>query len=208
VREVDAFRTLAGPAEAELRERGSRFLARAVPVTSRAGAEAFADDQARRHRDATHVVPAFVLHDGTRYASDAGEPAGSAGPPMLQVIDGARLADVAAVVIRWYGGVKLGVGGLVRAYGGVLATALATADVREAIPAVRLTVRYPHDQTSAVTRVLGRYGVREVSYDYAGDARTTFLVAAEREDRLAADLRDATRGAVAPDRLGTGVILQ
>ena len=86
---LDAFRTLAGPVEAEIREKGSRFLARAVPVTGRAAAEAYCAEQARAYRDATHVVPAFRLHDGTEYASDAGEPASSAGPPMLQALRGA-----------------------------------------------------------------------------------------------------------------------
>jgi putative IMPACT (imprinted ancient) family translation regulator len=207
VREVDGFRMLAGPVTAELRERGSRFLARAVPAGGREAAEAFVAEQARSHRDATHVVPAFVLHDGTRWSNDAGEPASSAGPPMLQAIDGAGLTDVAAVVVRWYGGVKLGVGGLVRAYGGVLAAALAEAEVVTAIPAVRIAVRYAHEQTSAVTRVAGRHGAREIVYGFDGAPSMTFLLAADREERLAADLRDATRGSVAPERVGTAVIL-
>src|SRR5690242_3881932 len=139
-----AFQTLAGPVEAELRDRGSRFLARAVPVGDRAEAEAFTAAEAQAHRDATHVVPAFRLHDGTAFSSDAGEPAGSAGAPMLAALEGAGLQDVAAVVVRWYGGTKLGVGGLVRAYGGVLADALKDAPRRTAIPAVRLDVRFPY----------------------------------------------------------------
>jgi len=69
------------------------------------------------------VVPAFRLRDGTSFSSDAGEPAGSAGAPLLAAIAGAGLYDVAAVVVRWYGGTNLGVGGLVRAYGGALARA-------------------------------------------------------------------------------------
>ncbi len=69
-------------------------------------------------------MPALRLRDGTAWASDAGEPAGSAGAPLLAVLEGAALADVACVVVRWFGGVKLGVGGLVRAYGDALRAAL------------------------------------------------------------------------------------
>src|SRR4029077_12482483 len=121
---MDAFRTLAGRATGELEERGSRFLAVAVPVADRAGAEAFFAAEGRTHRNPTHVVPAFRLRDGVSFSSDAGEPAGSAGAPVLAVLAGADLHDVAAVVVRWYGGTNLGVGGLVRAYGGALARAL------------------------------------------------------------------------------------
>ncbi len=208
VRRVDGFRTLARPVEAELRERGSRFLARAVPVSGRDGAEAFIAAQSRLHRDATHVVPAFVLHDGVAYSSDAGEPAGSAGAPMLQAIGGAGLQDVAAVVVRWYGGTKLGVGGLVRAYGGALAAALADAGVRNAIPGVRLAISYRHDQTSAALRAIAQSGGRDVAYAYGELVRCTFVAPAAAEEHLAASLRDATRGSVALERLGTTVILE
>ena len=171
---MEAFRTLAGPVEAEIRERGSRFRARAVPVAGREGADAFFAEQTRLHRDATHVVPAFRLHDGTTYASDAGEPAGSAGPPLLQTLAGAGLADVAVVVIRWYGGTNLGIGGLVRAYSGALALALEEAPVRHATPAMRLVVRYRHEQTSAVLRTIAAFAGRELEQTYDEAVTCTF----------------------------------
>lgn len=203
---MEAFRTLAGEVEAEIRERGSRFRARAVPVDGRAAAETFIAEQGRRHRDATHVVPAFALHDGTSWASDAGEPAGSAGPPMLQALHGAGLADVAAVVIRWYGGVNLGIGGLVRAYSGTLALALADAPVREAVPAVRLAVRYGHDQTSAVLRTIAALGGRDLEQRYDEAVTCTFTLPADAQERFGAALRDASHGALAATVEGTAVI--
>ena len=126
---MDAFSTLARRVTDEIEERGSRFLAIAEPVADRPAAEAFLAREARAHRNPTHVVPAFRLRDGTSFSSDAGEPAGSAGAPLLAALGGAGLQDVAAVVVRWYGGTNLGVGGLVRAYGGALAKALAGAEV-------------------------------------------------------------------------------
>ena len=89
---VDAFSTLAGRVSGELEERGSRFLAIAEPVLDRAGAEAFFAREARAHRNPTHVVPAFRLRDGTEFSSDAGEPAGSAGAPLLAALARSRAA--------------------------------------------------------------------------------------------------------------------
>ena len=204
-----SFRTLAGPVEAELRDRGSRFLARAVPVSHRAAADAFLAAEAEMHRDASHVVPAFVLHDGTAYSNDAGEPAGSAGAPMLHAIEGAGLADVAAVVVRWFGGTKLGMGGLVRAYGGALALALEDAATREAIAAVRLDVRYPYPRTAAVLRAVNAHGADALEHGHEADGgRVTFLLPAERREAFDVALRDATQGAVAAVELGRGVILR
>jgi putative IMPACT (imprinted ancient) family translation regulator len=203
---VEAFRTLAGPVEAEIRERGSRFRARAVPATGRDAAEAFFAEQGRLHRDATHVVPAFRLHDGTAYASDAGEPAGSAGAPMLQTLSGAGLADVAAVVIRWYGGTNLGIGGLVRAYSGALSLALAGATVLQATPAVRLIVRYEHDQTSSVLRTIAAFAGRDLEQSYDDAVTCTFTLPADAAERFRDALRDATHGALDATDGGTTVI--
>ena len=203
---MEAFRTLAGPAEAEIRERGSRFRAHAVPVTGREGADAFFAEQQRLHRDATHVVPAFLLHDGTAWSSDAGEPAGSAGSPMLQTLAGTGLADVAAVVVRWYGGTNLGIGGLVRAYSGALALALAEARVRQATPAVRLVVRYEHDQTSSVLRTIAAFSGRDLEQAYDEAVTCTFTLPADAAERFREALRDASHGALEAADGGTTVI--
>ena len=203
---MEAFRTLGGPAEAEIRERGSRFRARAIPVTGRDAAEAFFADQQRIHRDATHVVPAFRLHDGTAWSSDAGEPAGSAGAPMLQTLAGSGLADLAAVVVRWYGGTNLGIGGLVRAYSGALALALDGASVRTATPAGRLVVRYEPDQTSAVLRTIAAFAGRDLEQTYDDAATCTFTLPAAAAERFREALRDATHGALGAADGGTTVI--
>ena len=191
---MDAFRTLATEASAELEAKGSRFLAIAVPVTDRAAAERFVGLQGRAHRNPTHVVPAWRLHHGTAYSSDAGEPAGSAGAPMLAAIDGAGLHDVAAVVVRWYGGVNLGVGGLVRAYGGVLAEALARAQTVERVRTVALEVRYRHELTSAVVRTIHAHDGRRLTYEYGDRVTCRFALPASRRAAFDTALRDATRG--------------
>ncbi len=204
---MDAFSTLAGRVTAELEERGSRFLAIAEPVLDRAGAEAFFAREARAHRNPTHVVPAFRLRDGTEFSSDAGEPAGSAGAPLLAALAGAGLHDVAAVVVRWYGGTNLGVGGLVRAYGGALARALEGAATARGERAADLRIRYGHEQTAAVMRCVAAGNARDLEYAYGeSGVELRCLVPLTRCDDLARCLRDATRGVIAPERLGEGVI--
>jgi putative IMPACT (imprinted ancient) family translation regulator len=192
---------------AELDERGSRFLAVAEPVEDRAGAEAFLAREARAHRNPTHVVPVFRLRDGTAFSSDAGEPAGSAGAPLLAVLAGSGLYDVAAVVVRWYGGTKLGVGGLVRAYGGALARALEGAPVLRCERAADVRLRYGHELTSAVMRCVGSHAGRELEHTYGErGAELRFRVPLARCESLERCLRAATRGAVALERLGEAVL--
>jgi putative IMPACT (imprinted ancient) family translation regulator len=200
-RPARSFRTLGAPVEAELRERGSRFRARAVPVVDRAAADAFLRDQATMFRTATHVVPALRLHDGTAWSSDAGEPAGSAGAPLLRVLEGARLTDVAVVVVRWYGGTKLGVGGLARAYGGALAMALDGAPVVSAIPAVRLELVHAYAWSAAVRRILGAHAARQVDHGGGVEAVVRFTLPVEAVAAFTDALRDATRGELAPRTL-------
>lgn len=179
----------------------------AEPVGDRSAAEAFFAAEARARRDPTHVVPAFRLRDGTSFSSDAGEPAGSAGAPLLAALGGAGLHDVAAVVVRWYGGTKLGVGGLSRAYRGVLARALEGAPTIRCERAAEVRLRYGHEHTAAVMRCVSSHGARELHHAYGETGvELRCRVPLARCDALATCLRDATRGAVAFERLGDAVI--
>ncbi|HEX6911128.1 MAG TPA: YigZ family protein, partial [Longimicrobium sp.] len=150
------FSTLAAPAEAQLREKASVFLACAAPAATEAEARAVLAQREKLHWDATHNCSAWVVRGGIRRANDAGEPSGSAGAPILAAIEGAGLTDCIVVVTRWYGGSKLGVGGLVRAYGDAAAQALAAAPRLAGTEAARLEVRYPYAHTAAVMRALER----------------------------------------------------
>ncbi|MCX6091317.1 MAG: YigZ family protein, partial [Candidatus Bipolaricaulota bacterium] len=102
---------------------------------------------------------------------DAGEPKGSAGLPILQQLEAAQLVDVLAVVVRHFGGVKLGIGGLVRAYAGVTAAALSHASVVERRVETTLRIRFPHEVNAAVMRIVHRHGARVlgIRYDTQGE---------------------------------------
>ena len=203
------FTTLAAPAEAQFREKASTFLAYAAPAASEEEARAVLAERERLHWDATHNCSAWVVRGGVRRANDAGEPSGSAGAPILAAIEGAGLSDCVVVVTRWYGGTKLGVGGLVRAYGDAAARALAAAPRRIGVEAARLEVRYPYAHTAAVMRALERAGAEQVEHGYA-DAGEAGIVAASIPDTAAQafadELREGTAGAVAAERKG-GIVL-
>jgi putative IMPACT (imprinted ancient) family translation regulator len=203
------FLTLAAQAEARLRVKASVFLAVAAPAADEEAARAVLAARQQADWSATHHCSAWVLRSGARRANDAGEPSGSAGAPILAAIEGAGLTDTVVVVTRWYGGTKLGVGGLVRAYGDAAAQALASAPRRAGIPAVRLRFGYAYAHTSAVMGAVERAGGAELDHGFAeGGASGTLaltLPAAEL-DAFTAALRDATAGAVVPERLGETVL--
>lgn len=203
------FLTLAAPAEAQLREKASVFLAYAAPVETEAEARAVLAEREKAMWDATHHCSAWSLRSGIRRGNDAGEPSGSAGAPILAAIEGAGLTDCIVVVTRWYGGTKLGVGGLVRAYGEAAARALAEAPRRTGVEAARLRIRYPYAHTAAVMRALERAGARQVEHGYAesGDAGIVdFAVPAEAVRALADELREGTAGAVSAESTGDCVL--
>jgi uncharacterized YigZ family protein len=145
----------AAPATAEIREKGSRFLAVVARAAGEDEARGLLASLARRHAGATHLCWASRLGWPPRErSSDAGEPAGTGGAPILQALRGAGLSDVMAVVVRWFGGVKLGKGGLARAYGAVTRAALADLSTTRHLACVRLALSVPLTRIGAVKRLI------------------------------------------------------
>lgn len=186
--------TLAAPATAGLEVKHSRFVAHAAPVASPDEALAFLQRVAEPA--ATHNCWAYRV--GTQYrSSDDGEPSGTAGRPILAAIDGAGLDAVAVVVTRWYGGIKLGAGGLVRAYGGCAAQCLRDAPRVERVVAVEVALAYDFGDTGAVHAMLAAVGAERIDERFSGDgAHLRIRLPRERVDSLKAQLRDATRNRV------------
>ncbi|MDR1272501.1 MAG: YigZ family protein [Clostridiales Family XIII bacterium] len=115
---MNSYLTVRREAQAELTIEKSRFIAHVAPVSSKGDADIFFEKIRKLHRQATHNVPACVIgeHRITQWASDDGEPSGTSGAPILHMLVEEGLSDIAVVVTRYFGGVKLGTGGLVRAY--------------------------------------------------------------------------------------------
>ncbi|HEY0510354.1 MAG TPA: YigZ family protein [Thermoanaerobaculia bacterium] len=185
---MPAYAAPAGESRAEIREKGSRFLAVIGPAVDEAAAKAFLAGLERELPDATHHCWAWRLGSPPRErAADAGEPAGTAGMPILQVLRGAGLADAMAVVARWFGGTRLGKGGLARAYAAAVREALQGLPVASRVPTARLAVEVPYEKVGAVKRLLRPPEIELAAEEYGAAAR---LVLAVHEERLPA-LREA-----------------
>lgn len=152
---VTRYRTLAAPATGEVKDRGSRFLAHAYPMTGTDALRRHLDTLRQRHPKACHWCYAYRLGaDGSQFrANDDGEPAGSAGRPILGQIDSAGLSDVLVVVVRHFGGTLLGVPGLIAAYKGATAAALAAATVIEKDVTRSLWLRCGYPQLGDALRI-------------------------------------------------------
>src|SRR5215213_8216716 len=152
---MSSYPAPAGESWGEIREKGSRFLAWIGPAAGEDAAKAALDGLARQYPDASHHCWAWRLGSPPRErSSDAGEPSGTAGVPILQVLRGAGLSDVMAVVVRWFGGTKLGKGGLARAYAAAAREALPQLPVVVRVPTVLLALRIPYEKVGAVKRLV------------------------------------------------------
>jgi len=181
---VASYLVPAAPARAELREKGSRFVALLEPVADEAAARVRLASIEAEHRDATHCCWAWRLGAPARERSDdAGEPRGTAGPPILRALQTAGLSDALLVVVRWFGGTKLGKGGLVRAYGAVAREAVAAAPIARRLQRATVTLELPYAHLGAVQRLLRPPEVELVEESFGERVR---LVLAVAEERLAA----------------------
>jgi len=155
----------------ELEEKRSRFLCYLYPATSREQALACVERLKTAFPDARHHCWAYVVGDPrqplAQAYSDDGEPGGTAGKPMLNVLTQRGAGDCCAVVVRYFGGIKLGAGGLVRAYGGVVSKALDIASLVEVKPRVQLILEVPYAQESLVRHALSdiQGDVCSIEYD-------------------------------------------
>jgi uncharacterized YigZ family protein len=154
---MDHYRTLAAAAAFRQKIERSEFLGIAFPVETEAAFFGELAALAKTHYDATHLCWAFRLFANGEIrarSADAGEPSGTAGKPILSAIEGAELYDVAVGVVRWYGGVKLGTGGLSRAYRETAAETLRLASIDDRYVYKRVRVTVPFDQLGVVYRLI------------------------------------------------------
>lgn len=183
--------TLATAVNHSLEIKHSRFLAHAAPIGSAEDALAFLQQVAVP--DATHNCWAY-RHGNEYRSSDDGEPAGTAGRPILAAIDGQGFDRVMVVVIRWYGGIKLGAGGLVRAYGGTAAECLRTAPRLPLVALAELTVQAAFEDLGALHAALAAHLAEKLDETFtASGVELHVRLPADQADPLKTRLRDATR---------------
>jgi len=194
----DEFMTLRARVRAALTVRGSRFLAEAVPVSAREECDGVLRAVRKEYYDATHHCFAYRLGaDGKQYrSSDDGEPSGTAGKPILGAIEGAGLVDVVVVVTRYFGGTKLGTGGLARAYREAAEMALGEGERLKKYLCDELGVTFPHAFTGPVMRAVSAAGGRIASSLYREEVHMDIEIRRSRADVLRAALLEGTGGAV------------
>jgi len=194
-----AAATLAAPAQFALEAKKSRFLAMAHPAATAAAALAWFAD--RHDPQATHHCWAYRIGPDYRF-NDDGEPGGSAGRPILAAIDGQGLDQVAVLVVRWYGGTNLGVGGLVRAYGGAAAQCLRNAQRRPLVALCEAALDCDFALAAAVHALLEAFAAEKLGerFDEHG-LHLRLRLPASSFGALAERLRDLSRGAARLSRL-------
>lgn len=187
--------TIAGAVHHELVIKKSRFIACVQPMPDRAGAQKVVAELRAQHPGAAHVCWA-LLAGGQSAAVDDGEPSGTAGRPMLDVLRHQDLEGVLATVVRYFGGVKLGAGGLVRAYTDSVAQALLTATKVPIIKLRQLRCTAPYAMEGMLRRELEAAGASLDAVEHGDDVRFTFSLPASAADALRTRLDDAGHGRI------------
>src|SRR6266581_1509081 len=197
---VASFLTQAQRHRAETRAKGSRFVATAIPVRDEKEARAASGMVREEFSDATHHCWAYLVQgsgpEPEERCHDAGEPGGTAGPPILQAVRRAGLRNLVVVVTRYFGGTKLGKGGLARAYRAAAALALQGAPTVATVPQRRILISVPLSLDGEARHLVARHGgrVESSSYDDAERSVLRASVPSGARVRLRGDLRALARG--------------
>ncbi len=185
---------------AELIVRKSRFLAEADPVASPEAARELQRERKRVYAGCNHVVFAFVCgpRGGVMGCSDDGEPSGTAGRPVMEVLKGSGITNVLLTVTRWFGGTLLGTGGLVRAYTESAQLALADAPTAELVPLTRFTLALTYLQYETVRRRLTEFAAAVLGEEFGAGVTLSGELPSANFAAFSAMVRDLTNGAAVP----------
>ena len=193
-----SYLTVSQPATAELIEKKSRFIANIAPVSTEEEAQAFLDLIRKQHKDAGHNVYAYRvgLTSEIVRCSDDREPSGTAGKPVLEVIQGNDIRNVIVVVTRYFGGTLLGSGGLVRAYSGAAKEGLLTAEITEKVLCRKMTVTVSYDLSKKFQHEFKKSEYILSDTVYEQDIAFCVLVKVDKVDGLEAEMQNLGNGAV------------
>lgn len=194
----DSYRVLIEGGQGEYEEKKSRFIATVRKCESEADATAFIEEMKKKYWDARHNCSAYCIGprgELTR-CSDDGEPGGTAGRPMLEVLTGEGIRNVAVVVTRYFGGVLLGTGGLVRAYTRAVQEGLKNCVIGRMQAGVELEVQTDYNGVGKILYLLGNAGIEPVSSDYTDKVSLKLLVPVTLAENLQSQMVEATGGRV------------
>lgn len=190
----------AAPAVAEIVIKNSRFIASACQVTTPTEHQQHLHHCQQRWPAASHYCSAALWgapKDSQKYAmSDDGEPSGTAGMPMFHVLQNRNLGEVSVIVVRYFGGIKLGTGGLQRAYSQAVAEVLKVLSIKEKILRKAAQINYDYADQSVIEHILQKYQTEIVQQDYTEQVAMSLAVVAETASELQNDIKNATQGRV------------
>jgi len=197
--DADRYLTIARSCDATVTVKGSRFLAWVAPAGSVARAQGLIEEIRQKHHDATHHCFAYrigYVKDRAERCSDAGEPSGTAGRPILDALVARDIWDIVAVVTRWFGGTKLGPGGLKRAYREAADAGLSEATLISRVVNSAFQVRFNHSLTGAVYRVIQEHRGLVTSTDFGSRVRMRVTVKRAIGPAFCQKMLDAGHGAI------------
>lgn len=193
-------------ARTEIRVANSRFIAAAAPARSVEEARAFIARIRSEFPDATHHVPAFLVGHGSTviaHCGDDGEPSGTAGRPVLAVLRGSGLGDLVVVITRYFGGTKLGTGGLVRAYSDAAREVLAALPRAVVVPTHTVIIPAPYALLERVQLAVADHQGEVLERDFAADVTITARFAVDRLPRFQGALRELSSGTLEAEIVAT-----
>nr|WP_294491354.1 YigZ family protein [uncultured Mediterraneibacter sp.] len=193
---MESYRTVCGHGTGEITEKKSRFIADIFPVSSEEEAFEHIERIRKKHWSARHHCFAFVLgrNPGYERISDDGEPSGTAGKPILEVLKGRGLTDVLAVVTRYFGGTLLGTGGLVRAYTAAAAEGISRTGIITKIHGIRLQIGTDYTGLGKIQHLLLARGINILDTVYTDKVELQVLVPKDETDELCKAILESTNG--------------
>lgn len=200
---MKGFNTVLAETTTELMIQKSRFITYLIPVFSEAAASSHLERIKKAHWDATHHVPAWILTDGSQKFSDDGEPGGTAGLPVLEALKHREMKNCMAVVVRYFGGVKLGTGGLVRAYGQAARTALDEASCFQVLEYAQIEAVMDYTHLGRIQAYLSQPGITGIDTAFTDTVNLQFFVETQDCERVKAEITDLTHGSAIIKSLGT-----
>jgi len=191
--------TLSSKSEGRYNEKGSTFSALAIPVSDVAEVKTNLHQLKKEFPDASHICYGYRVKENDRldeFATDAGEPKGSSGVPILNVLKRKHLVNVVIFVIRYFGGSKLGIPGLINAYGTAAEKTIKNAKVKKWVQLERISFVYNYDLQNKVDSVLQKFKVKIINTNFGASIQVELEIKVEKNEELRKELKDVSNGTI------------
>ncbi|MGN1165679.1 MAG: YigZ family protein [Lachnospiraceae bacterium] len=193
---VSEYKIIYKGGEGEITEKKSRFIATTIPVNTEEEALTFVESMRKKYWDARHNCFAYVIGERNELArcSDDGEPQGTAGKPMLDVLLGEDIHNIAVVVTRYFGGVLLGTGGLVRAYSGATKQGIASSVIITKMSGIKLEIHTDYTGLGKIQYILGQRGIKILNSEYTDSVKLEVILKKDEAKQIEAEITEGTNG--------------